>query len=575
MLMTNIVTGEELRKIQLNVLNTLSRSLICSFGPKGSNTLIIRDGMLPKYSKDGYTILGEIKARGVLEQSIIDNIVEVTRNIVTEFGDNSTSAVLLCDYIFEKLIKLEEETGDKPADIIRNFADTVDKISEIILSKGKKCELQDIYDIAYVSTDGDTVIAEELKKIYEKYGNDVFIDVARSNTSNDEVKAYDGMTLDTGFADPCFINNKPKAAAVIRNPEIYVFANSIDTPEMAGLFDSIVGRNFIAPLKNGEQEVPTVIITEQITQDLSVTISTIKDYMKQFAENAAARPRFVLIDEVFQKDELMDIAELCGCRPIIKYIDPKIQQEKIESGEAPTPTTIDMFAGTCEEVTCNAYNTKFVNPQHMHTVDENGNLVFSDTYKAKIEFFEANIKIGTESGQDKTKVGMYKRRLQSLKANLVEYLVGGITMADRDSRMDLIEDAVLNCRAAAKNGVGRAANFEGLMACKDLIDEATTDPYVLCIYDAYMSIVHSLYGTCMPSEKVVAAVNESIEKGTPIDLRTMEYNSRIKSSITSDTAVLSAISKIVTRMFTSNQVTLPNPLVNTYFSQERLEKEMG
>jgi hypothetical protein len=44
--------------------------------------------------------------------------------------------------------------------------------------------------------------------MYEKYGMDVFIDVGISTETSNIVKEYDGMTLDTGYTDICFINNK-------------------------------------------------------------------------------------------------------------------------------------------------------------------------------------------------------------------------------------------------------------------------------------------------------------------------------------------------------------------------------
>ena len=37
------------------------------------------------------------------------------------------------------------------------------------------------------------------------------------------------------------------------------------------------------------------------------------------------------------------------------------------------------------------------------------------------------------------------------------------SVSERDAIKDLVEDAIKNCKSAAKYGVGRAANFEGLV----------------------------------------------------------------------------------------------------------------
>ena len=48
---------------------------------------------------------------------------------------------------------------------------------------------------------------------------------------------------------------------------------------------------------------------------------------------------------------------------------------------------------------------------------------------------------------------------------MIDFLVGGITIADRNNLKASVEDAVLNCRSAAKYGVGYGANF---MAYKNI-----------------------------------------------------------------------------------------------------------
>ena len=101
MLKTNVVEHNEFAEAQLKALNIAKDALINSFGPMGSNTMIIKENAFNKYTKDGYTILQNIQCLNIIESFAIKDIVEVTRNIVTTVGDGTTSAVILSALIFE------------------------------------------------------------------------------------------------------------------------------------------------------------------------------------------------------------------------------------------------------------------------------------------------------------------------------------------------------------------------------------------------------------------------------------------------------------------------------------------
>lgn len=57
MLFSNIVDKKTLRKTQIETMNFLKKALSKSFGPYGSNSIIYKEGSLPRYTKDGHTIL--------------------------------------------------------------------------------------------------------------------------------------------------------------------------------------------------------------------------------------------------------------------------------------------------------------------------------------------------------------------------------------------------------------------------------------------------------------------------------------------------------------------------------------
>ena len=185
-----------------------------------------------------------------------------------------------------------------------------------------------------------------------------------------------------------------------------------------------------------------------------------------------------------------------------------------------------------------------------------------------------------EEGEDKHVIGNLKRRLHSLKSNLVELNIGGIDASDRDALRDLVEDAVLNCRSAAANGVGYGANFMGVKASIGTSNEIyvaskSDNIYTelsLSIANAYKKLVEYLYSSTFTDE---TKLNEIIDKmisvdnkNGPYNIRTGEFDGKVKSSIESDIIILDAVSKIVGMMATCNQFIVPTPMHNIYDIEE-------
>ena len=558
MIISNIVTKNSMRDVQSETLKTLKDALIQSFGPMGSNTTIAVNGKLTQYSKDGHTILSKIHFPNAIEASVKQDLEDITRHVVKNIGDGTTSSVILSQIIFEKL--KEKESGVRPYHLIKSFKDAVKVIKDEIESKKQEFTSQTAYDITYISTNGNEEVANIIKEIYDKYGKDVFIDVTTSTTNESYLKSYDGMTLETGYSDVAYINDKKKGVCNIRSPRVYQFEDPIDTPEMMSLFNTIIERNIMNGYMNGniDQVVPTVVLAPTISRDMTSYMSRLIEFMYQF-EDEATKPPFLLITNIYNREQFVDIARMCGCKPIKKYISKQQQDADIEKGLAATPETVCDFAGSADIVESDLNKTKFVNPKLMH--DENGEL--SVEFNNLIDFLESELAKAIEEGADVNITGTLKRRINSLKANMVEYVVGGVSASDRDSLRDLVEDSVLNCRNAARFGVGYGANFEAFRAANKYKNNGEMFEI---LYDAYRELVKTLYATAIVEEtEIERLLNESLEvKGMPVNLMTYEFDGKVLCSITTDIVVLDAISQIVTLMFTSNQFLTPSAVENRY-----------
>ena len=580
----NVVPAEKLRKVQIKMLDKLAEFISSTFGPMGSNSMIVTgessQTTLANYSKDGKKVLKYIAFNQPLEMAIQTEMVDIAEYVDKQVGDGTTSSVILTDNIFKRLAAIEKTNKIPPRKIVNEFKVVVKELQDIISKQGRPCTLDDIYNICMVSTNGNEEVSKQIMEIYKEYGMDVSIDVGISNDQDTKVKIYDGLTLDSGMNNAAYINTHV-GTCEIRNPKIYCFKDPIDTPEMVSFLEKIILTNILEPAQESRLQdmIPTVIVTPRITQDASGMLSRLVEILLSYNEDMYSQKLPILIvSDIAGISEFsfIDIAQLCKAKLIRKYIDPEIQKKDQESGNAPTLDNIVEWCGTAEAVVSDNEKTKFINPIAMTTEGDT-------TYDMLINHLKAEIKSAQDENEDILTIGRLKKRLRALEANMIDFLVGGINISDRDSVKDLVEDAVKNCRSAIADGVGRAANFEGLNACMqyDITDKsALTIKIIKAITQSYIEAAKILYSTVLHEDEVFDAIEASVKMGEPLDVaQLIEYDCledyldenehdfnecKILCSIKTDQVILEAISRIVTNMVTANQSLLQAPSVNKY-----------
>lgn len=566
--LSNIVSVDKLREVQLDTLETINNVVSQTAGPYGSSTIILHTDQFTEYSKDGHKVLKNIKFFRPLEMAIHDELIGITEYVVKTVGDGTTSAVQLSYQIFKRLCEIAKDNEYSTREIMDEFHAATEAIKGFIDSHGREITLDDILDICLISTDGNERVSQEIADIYNKYGTEVMIHVGISNSTDSIIKTYDGVSFDKGYSSAAFINTKD-GCSVLRNPRIYYFSDPVDTPEMCALFFTIISKNIYEPYSKGDFSayVPTLIIAPSVTRDVASDLADIEKIMYAFDNHLDSKPPLCIVTGINTCRNLEDVNILCDCKAIRKYINPDKQKEDIEKGLAPTNETITEWYGTCDEVRVDLNKTSFINPVLMF--DEADPSKYSSTYDSIINHLAKEIEIATQNNEDIATIGNLKRRYNSLKSNYVEYLVGGVATADRDNVKDLVEDAVLNCRSAAEHGVGYGACFEGLRAsrmCYHIVNASSKVGLLIqkAIYDSYYELIRKLY-TSAHFEDPEKLIEESLEIGKPINLRTRSfYDANVLCSIETDKVILDAISKIITIMFTANQALIQDPMQNHY-----------
>lgn len=591
---SNIVPKDVLREVQLETIERIANALANSYGPSGSTTLIrkgddVKGSGVTAYTKDGHSILGAIKFNKPIEMSILDDLKDITRNTVKTVGDGTTSAVILSYEIFRALNEIiSDHANFTEKAVVAELQKVVKDITTIIENSKQKPTIDKIYQIALTSTDGNEEVANSIREIYEQFGLGVYIDVGISNTTNHMVKTYEGLTIDGGYFNPCFINRAKDAVSELQNPNIYIFEDPIDNNYTLNLCYKIVEQNLIAPLtkyntlvQQGNQAEAdavianelkaTAIITPTFGRDIRSQMDSIIDMMS--SSKIEQRAPLTIITGMTDVDRLADLAAMTGAKTIKKYVDPEVQKSDVEKGIAPTLDNVATeFGGKAELLVADTKTTKVINPELMFVNDEEGKRVFSSDYNNLLASLEAQLAQLDTVKESATEVNVLRRRIQSLKCNMVDYLIGGVSYTDRDALKDAVEDAVLNCRSAAKEGIGYAANFEGLRAAYEVAEVTSNlspirEAVSNAVYKAYANTVARIYVDYMAVEDIEQddLIKTLIERNKPIDVTGNDRE--VLSSIKTDPTTLQAIVDIVGLMFKTNQFLCPIPDMNTYTAE--------
>lgn len=591
---SNIVPKNVLREVQLETIERIANALANSYGPSGSTTLIrkgddVKGSGVTAYTKDGHSILGAIKFNKPIEMSILDDLKDITRNTVKTVGDGTTSAVILSYEIFRALNEIiSDHANFTEKAVVAELQKVVKDITTIIENSKQKPTIDKIYQIALTSTDGNEEVANSIREIYEQFGLGVYIDVGISNTTNHMVKTYEGLTIDGGYFNPCFINRAKDAVSELQNPNIYIFEDPIDNNYTLNLCYKIVEQNLIAPLtkyntlvQQGNQAEAdavianelkaTAIITPTFGRDIRSQMDSIIDMMS--SSKIEQRAPLTIITGMTDVDRLADLAAMTGAKTIKKYVDPEVQKSDVEKGIAPTLDNVATeFGGKAELLVADTKTTKVINPELMFVNNEEGKRVFSSEYNNLLASLEAQLAQLDTVKESATEVNVLRRRIQSLKCNMVDYLIGGVSYTDRDALKDAVEDAVLNCRSAAKEGIGYAANFEGLRAAYEVAEVTSNlspirEAVSNAVYKAYANTVARIYVDYMAVEDIEQddLIKTLIERNKPIDVTGNDRE--VLSSIKTDPTTLQAIVDIVGLMFKTNQFLCPIPDMNTYTAE--------
>lgn len=597
---SNIIDKKILRKVQIEALDLYANSLACTYGPMGQFTGYSYrasdaqgNGRIPAtsyYTKDGLTVLRSILVDRPIEFLLKQELVDICKEVVKKVGDGTTSATILSSYLFRSLVKLEKQKFGR-RQILQTFHNILKEGISIIEKRSRECTLDDIYNIAFTSLNGNEELASVIHSLYKECGLNVFIDVSQSGTEETIVKTYNGITYHKGILDSALANTCEDNILSFQatNVKVYVFESPIDTPAMMSIFKLIIETQITRKLSNKEKIDPVLILCPKISRDANSFLDQLINWYNKL-DLGQRPPLCIVTDFLDQMEALLDISNLTGAPLIKKYIDKQNYQDDLKEGLVLTPENVGEFCGKTEKVVCDQLDVRIINPSKMY---KENSTEYTEYFNNYISNIKAQYKKLESTGEDPIEAGRIRRRMNTLTANMVDLCVGGLGNSDRDSLIDSIEDAILNCRSSAEHGVSNGANYEGLIAFTILannytkkLENGSDDPDIVIkqaiateLMTAYLRLQHLLYDQYsedpMVSDEII---KHSFDKNMPFNMITGEYDGKVLTSSKTEPVILDAIDRIITIIYNTNQYILPDSafasLYDSYKNDDEEELEI-
>lgn len=549
---SNVTNYEESNRVISDTLSDITSILINTLGPYGSTTIIEDRIYNHTISKDGYTVLNKLRYNNEISNTILELVRRVSRTLVREVGDGSTSSIVISNSLLQSIKKLKDKLPSKE---ILDYMSAIEKIlEEKIMSKSIKINEDNfsvIKSIASIANNNDDKAGDLIYSIYKEIGKNGFINLESSPTISDSYDIKDGIEHSRGYISNIFVNQSNKIDCILDRPLVFMCNDILMENDLEGLCE-ILGNVCLANNK------PLLIIAKGYDTEVVNFLKINKNQNKKL-DLAAVDYAFVNNNH-FKSFE--DLAIYLGATIFDKNIEDSMDKDNVSK-----------YLGSCNKIIVNENTTRFI--------DGFGAI---ETIEERVENIKEEIKkllqLQNLKSIDIELFGLEKR-ISNLTCKTATLFVGGNSDLEKDTRKFLMEDAIYACRSALKHGYIHGGNLviprilskdhdEISNTLKELkinnslsSDEIDTIIYLLLEYIdlsfrySFNSVLSNKFNKNLSETVISGMVNTCIEDDTIYNLKTDKYESiddtKIINSCMTDIQIMKATFSIVGLIATSNQ----------------------
>lgn len=619
---TNIINEEAYRNRLLAIMEVASEMVQKTLGPYGATT-IVDDGLFTYPTKDGWTVLKNLRFRDGVANAIYTSIKQVSFNLANTVGDGTTSSFVGAHLFMMELLKVMNGKSFRQKDFLDALHEVMEEIEKELSSErythkiNPDGDFEDIEKIAYIASNGNAELAGIIRQIYQETKNpNIYVKYDPSRTLRYEIQK--GYKLDCkpirqevyrNSDDGTFTLKEPAMVAIFdhnvtfsdhgiiitalsryasqKNTTLFIFS-----PHFDNVISQIIGSNIDRMLQNNQ--VPNIMLiqvplsTESHKKYLSdlvlLTNAQVFDGGKVRAFNTLVHNQTAKEEDKIN-DPLLDADGFNFTSP--EDIIEKVVGKTLEMAVSAKHIMVSRF-------------TEVVNP-----------VVYNNTLnEIKDEYLELKRKAENSSSMlQKDYMDAYQHYTKFF-GNMGVILVGGTSELEKHCLKDAVDDATLACRSAFDHGYVRGLNLAMIEAigrvrrtlaiemahtewddtvtsykgyALDILEKTFTEMSRRVIENKYPNTSEIRYQLPYPMEETVETgsvydlISFAVEHSMGFDLETDRlYNDGdcpVINSTRTDIEVLKGMISIASMLLTSNQLLTINQIFDIEVSQKQRDKE--
>src|SRR3990167_7495278 len=424
--------ADDARQALVHGVNTLTKAVVTTLGPKGRNVAIDKKWGAPAVIHDGVSVAKEIELSDPFANmgaQLVKQAADKTNDVA---GDGTTTATALAAAIVNAGMK-NITAGANPMAVKRG----IDQGVEVLVAEIKKISkpIKGHDEIAQVSTisAGDEEIGKKIAEALDKVGRDGVVTVEEGKGLTIDIEYKEGMEFDKGYASAYFVTIPEKMEAEIESPYILITDKKISSiQDLLPFLES-----FIKVSKN------LVIIADDLEGEALATL-VVNKLRGSFNVLAVKAPGFG--DR--RKAMLEDIAILTGGTVISEDTGRTFEGVKVDD------------LGRADKVWADKDNCRLI-----------GGKGDPARIKARIAQLKDEI-TSTTSDFDKEKL---EERLAKLSGGVAVINVGAATEVELNDKKERVKDAVGATKAAVEEGIVPGGEVTLIRAAK-VLDSLKLDP---------------------------------------------------------------------------------------------------
>jgi chaperonin GroEL len=541
----NVIDENTFRERTRQVFEQVSDTLTNTLGPYGATTIIEKFGEM-HITKDGWSILKKISFEDSIDQNILQLLINISAQVVIKVGDGSTSSIVAANSILKQLENSGILKKVRPKEFMDILKKVVNEISNEILAASTKIdvekdpELNEIYRLALISTNGDEEVSRIIQTIYRETLNPS-IEFVKSKSARTTYEIVEGYQANITYLDAIYANND-EGICNIDNPLILMFDHKLDKETH---FEPIIQKAIQRSMSENRRLV--VIAPHYDRYFLDYIAGSTNLEFRSRGTTQVVYTRVTLMNNLFQ-EQFNDFAIMTG--------GMIIREANLEDFHNPeSGVDINNYIGEVEKISIGPKSTliKGFNKRN----EEMYQLALRDA-KAKYNKLEETHR---ELNIVDSQLYELKKRISKLRGKMGVIHVGGNSSLEKTSNYDLVEDAVKACESAFNYGFNIGGNLIIPISIGKLLEEKYSQSSIerevlMLLWQAFVEVFTKVLGNKFTEKsysELEPIVRECIATKTCYNLITDEYSTDVINPCYTDIEILRAATSIVSLLLSSNQ----------------------